>query len=371
MNNNEIKNDTNTYTCIGVIIPVYNGEKYLQEAVYSVLSQECKDLIVVIINDGSKDNSLAIAEQIAAEDSRVYVLNQKNQGVSVARNNGIEFLLKKNVKYIAFLDSDDVWCDGFYTEDLKDTFLSNKSDVFHFSWFYGNESLSKGKLNKAESAEFCGYELSPWEGHFCSHIFNAALFADFDVCFPEGIKLNEDVVFLFYIIAFSKKMVVIDRNSFIYRSNASSVVHSKKKMSIAYFESVIPSWYWLMDKMSNIDNNEAVKYRKSQCLTMIKTYLCEYIKEAIKNGEPLKEIEENIKNSKYIYLFNDPDVWVDNSCLEFWNAFHKKPSWVWIKTRIYSIIFNTARKYLRNNKFIQKRRYNIDLSAYYTKQQLP
>ena len=368
---NELLNLKNADICLGVIIPVYNGEKFLKESVYSVLSQECKDLIVVIINDGSKDNSLAIAEQIAYEDNRVFILNQENQGVSVARNNGIEFLLKKNVEYIAFLDADDVWCNGFYTEDLRDKFLSEKTDIYHFSWFYGNESLSMGKLNKAESAEFCGYELSPWEGPFCSHIFNATLLADFNVRFPEGIKLNEDVVFLFYFIAFSKKMVVIDRNSFVYRSNASSVVHSKKKMSIAYFESVIPAWNWLMDKMSNIDNNEAVKYRKSQCLTMIKTYLCEYIKEAIKNGEPLKEIKENIEKYQYSYLFDNQEIWVDDSRLEFWNAFHKKPLWVFIKTRIYSIIFNIARKYLRNNKFTQKKRYNTDLSAYYTKKQLP
>lgn len=65
---------------LAVIIPTYNGEKYIEQSIYSVLNQPCKDLIVVVVNDGSKDNTQLIVEEIASNDNRVILLNQKKQG---------------------------------------------------------------------------------------------------------------------------------------------------------------------------------------------------------------------------------------------------------------------------------------------------
>ena len=65
---------------LAVIISVFNGEKYIKQSIYSVLNQPCKDLIVVVVNDGSKDNTQLIVEEIASKDNRVILLNQKKQG---------------------------------------------------------------------------------------------------------------------------------------------------------------------------------------------------------------------------------------------------------------------------------------------------
>ena len=71
---------------VSVVIPVYNTEKYVREAVESIMNQTLRELEIIIINDGSTDNSLQVVEELAAADSRIQVYSQTNQGGSVARN---------------------------------------------------------------------------------------------------------------------------------------------------------------------------------------------------------------------------------------------------------------------------------------------
>lgn len=89
---------------ISVVIPVYNTESYLEEAVRSIMEQTYTDIEIIIIDDGSTDNSLSIAHSLAREDSRISVYSQENQGQSVARNHGLS---KAGGDYVYFMDSDD------------------------------------------------------------------------------------------------------------------------------------------------------------------------------------------------------------------------------------------------------------------------
>lgn len=90
---------------ISVIIPVYNTEEYVKEAVDSVRTQTLAEIEIIAVNDGSTDGSLRVLEQLAHEDSRIRVVSQPNQGQSVARNNAIKLAAGK---YLYFMDSDDV-----------------------------------------------------------------------------------------------------------------------------------------------------------------------------------------------------------------------------------------------------------------------
>ena len=90
---------------VSVIIPVYNTEAYVKEAVDSVRLQTLHDLEILLVNDGSTDNSLRILEQLAAEDSRIKLITQKNSGQSAARNNALKLA---SGTYLYFMDSDDV-----------------------------------------------------------------------------------------------------------------------------------------------------------------------------------------------------------------------------------------------------------------------
>ncbi len=89
---------------ISVIVPVYNCEKYLEKCINSILSQTFDDLELILINDGSSDNSGKICDEFKEKDSRVKIVHQKNMGVSVARNVGLDV---SEGKYIGFIDGDD------------------------------------------------------------------------------------------------------------------------------------------------------------------------------------------------------------------------------------------------------------------------
>ena len=89
---------------VSVIIPVYNTEKYVRQAVESIRRQTLKDIEIIIVNDGSTDGSMTILEELAAQDERIKLFSQENQGQSIARNFALQ---KVGGKYLYFMDSDD------------------------------------------------------------------------------------------------------------------------------------------------------------------------------------------------------------------------------------------------------------------------
>lgn len=124
-----------------IIIPVYNAEKYIENTLRSVINQNEDNFEIVVIDDGSTDNSLNIIKRIAKSDKRIKVFSQKNQGVSCARNLGLD---KTNGKYILFLDSDD---------ELPQYTLSNYYKIFQIEnpdIIEGNVVTNKRK-NKCKS----------------------------------------------------------------------------------------------------------------------------------------------------------------------------------------------------------------------------
>ncbi|MCR2038470.1 glycosyltransferase [Adlercreutzia caecimuris] len=92
---------------VSVVIPVYNCEKYIHEAIESVIAQSYLDWELIAVDDGSTDGSSEILDEFSC-DPRIHVIHQENGGVAAARNAGIELC---SGRYIAFLDADDIWCD--------------------------------------------------------------------------------------------------------------------------------------------------------------------------------------------------------------------------------------------------------------------
>lgn len=110
---------------ISIIIAVYNNEKYLPFAVNSVLKQDVKDIEIIIIDDGSTDNTPIIADELAKSDNRIKVIHQENQWIFASFNNGIEIA---KGEYIYILNSDDALVDGCL-KILKNMAMEYKPDV--------------------------------------------------------------------------------------------------------------------------------------------------------------------------------------------------------------------------------------------------
>ncbi|HUR66494.1 MAG TPA: glycosyltransferase [Chitinophagaceae bacterium] len=112
---------------VSVVIPVYNGEKYLEATLRSVMNQSLKDIEIYVVNDASKDSSAAIVEQLQKIDSRIHLINKKNSGVADSRNKGLE---ASKGTFVAFLDQDDIWGETNLEEKVNAILESDKKWAF-------------------------------------------------------------------------------------------------------------------------------------------------------------------------------------------------------------------------------------------------
>ena len=151
---------------ISVIIPAYNAEKYLSETISSVQSQTYDDWELVIVNDGSKDNTATLAEGIAAQDLRVRVVHQKNAGLSGARNSGLAVASAES-EYVLFLDADDV-LEPYSLNTLSAMLAANHAaSAAHGLARYINGDSMPARLNEAE--EFGRTRYSVRAGRLLTH----------------------------------------------------------------------------------------------------------------------------------------------------------------------------------------------------------
>lgn len=117
---------------VSIIIPCYNAEKYISDTIQSVINQTYSNWELIIVNDGSTDNSLQTIERFVSRDTRITLYNKKNTGVSDTRNCGIELCTGE---YVAFLDADDVWLEK-NLETKINTLLINSDYDYAFSNMY-------------------------------------------------------------------------------------------------------------------------------------------------------------------------------------------------------------------------------------------
>ena len=294
---------------VSVIVPVYNGEKYISQTIESLIKQPCKDLEIIIINDGSTDKSESICKEFQAKDSRIQYYSQKNSGVSVARNAGIE---KSKGKYIAFLDADDVWCKDFYDDNLVERILSDKCDIISFGLIFADErvtfgSLSpfRGKDNEIEISNKLEYS---WNS-FSAYFYKKNIIDDHNIFFAKKRKYQEDCEFRFKCFCASKTVKCINKYIFVYRNNMLSATHHIKH--IDEFLQTVYVWKdaleWLREKPSYY----SIKAEET-CKVMMINNICEYIRLAAEFGESSDNIKDIlIKNTLMNELKNENNYYMN------------------------------------------------------------
>ncbi len=237
---------------VSVIIPVYNTENYLDETLQSLENQSLNEIEIVCVNDGSTDSSLTILRNHAKMDSRIKIVDQKNRGVSVARNHGVKCA---KGKYVIFADSDDLLpyyacekayeCAEKYKADVvmlgNICFMDGEPiDLNSFSYDENNIDFYTRTEDQNPYINLKVEMTSVW-----NKIWKKSWLVDNDIWFKEGIARGEDG--LFNIIAFSNVNSLVHDNNVFYcyrqnRPNSALTTANAKKI----LQSAIPGAYELI-----------------------------------------------------------------------------------------------------------------------------
>ena len=257
---------------VSVIIPVYNCEKYIEECIESLINQTLQECEFIFVNDGSKDKSEEIIKKYADKDERITLINQKNSGVSVARNVGI----KKAVgEYIGFVDADD-YVESDYYEKLYNTAKNNNCSIVVCNW----KSQINGKENKLSlpfekdkilNKSYIEEKIYPFLiendsfNSVCNKLFNSNLIKENKVEFPVGIELGEDGAFNVQAFTYCKDSYYIDYCGYNYREVEGSATRNivKKdyfKRALNVYESNLKEYDKWPIKKDKIEKLKAIKF---------------------------------------------------------------------------------------------------------------
>ena len=214
---------------VGVIIPVYNVEKYLKECLDSVLSQTYQNILVVLVDDASTDSSVSICKQYCKKDSRFMLLqNEVNQGLGQTRNNAIKYLLKENIcEYVVFLDSDDYIlpdCVRILLKSVVETGCNIGISKYTHQLSMLTSDDSYIKIAGVDFYKYRGrYKAFP-SNCATSKIYKLSLFKK--CFFPVGI--HEDIAIIPILIMNENDIVLVDSTFYFYRINQASITNKKK-----------------------------------------------------------------------------------------------------------------------------------------------
>lgn len=211
---------------VSVIIPAYNAEEYLGFCLDTVIAQTHKNLEIIIINDGSKDNTGKICDEYANKDSRIKVIHQENKGLSGARNAALDIMTGE---YIAFIDSDD-FISKDYTEKLLNLCIENNSQIAACHAFDVEQRTFKEPdkdhtiqtLTNQKLLSNIGV-LDSYYDTVISKLFHCSLFSE--IVFPVGL-IHEDSYIILNLIEKAKKISFTTEHLYYYYLSPNSIMRS-------------------------------------------------------------------------------------------------------------------------------------------------
>lgn len=200
---------------VSIVVPVFNVEKYLEHCINSILQQDYKNLELILVDDGSSDNSGVICDYYEDKDNRIKVLHTTNRGVSNARNSGINLI---SGEYVLFADSDD-WLEKDMISHLVSAFEKNDCDLAMCDVYYVTVD-ENGKMEKADQkkwGEFSSETNIEDEGIYRAFFINSGTLWNKlikteiieDIKFDIGQRYGEDLAYLLKLIPNIKRVTVI------------------------------------------------------------------------------------------------------------------------------------------------------------------
>lgn len=299
---------------ISIIVPVYNTATYLQKCIDSLVSQTYPDIEIILVNDGSTDESLKICKENSKRYENIKVFSQNNSGVSAARNRGIR---ESQGKYITFVDSDDeLFLDAI--ETMYELIVSDELDLV-------SASMTSDKRIKCvedkKNTVFCGEktvalaleEISP---SACAKLYRKE--SIYGIWFEEDKKINEDGFFVFECYMRQLRVIITSRTVYMYRKRSGSASRSEfseKYLDMLYFMEKKKNWIeqfypQFTDKMQEIEVRTNLNMLQLLCYNYDKRYdileknCCAFIRKKWKiNTQSFLRYEKRVYYAVHLRLY--------------------------------------------------------------------
>ena len=314
---------------ISIIVPIYNIEEYLEKCVKSIQKQTYKNIEILLVDDGSKDNCASMCDNMALKDERIKVIHKKNGGLSSARNEGIKHATGK---YICFVDGDDFIRED-YCEVLYNALVETKSDVSAVSYkeiknsktrIYNSAARSKKEFddkltlyNRNETI----IQFLHWKNFRIAwnKLYKASILKD--VWFKEGTTF-EDMFFNYKVLSKCKKVAYVNSPCYCYirRDGSISTTYSEKNLN-DFADAILDVYYGVKEKYPRLAKHN--HYALLQWLTSL----------SLKYMSANEKYPKVIKKSNII--FNELNEYIEKNDMAFLQMLSK-----WEKACLYSINYN-------------------------------
>lgn len=282
---------------LSVIVPIYNVAPYLKECLDSVISQTYQNLQIILINDGSRDESEKIAQEYLS-DSRVELVSVQNGGLSKARNIGLD---RAKGEYVYFIDSDDYIAKGFLQEMVE---IAQRFEVE----FVCNDQIVSFGINEAKYKQ----REEPKEAKIDSQsirlggavwrcLFAKSLLQRSGVRFLEG-KIYEDEAFLYMVLPFLNRFVRYCGEAYFYRQRENSIINNHKKFRSYDLLDVFEAIYRFYQEKGFLQRLDPPYYFLYKSAYKYKNEI-EYLNKAKKLAKHLCISPQGIKDRERIMLY--------------------------------------------------------------------
>jgi glycosyltransferase involved in cell wall biosynthesis len=226
-------------TKVSIMIPAYNVEQYIERCIISAINQTLRDIEIIVVNDGSTDNTSIIIDRLAQEDSRIVIINKKNAGLPSARNSSLDVA---KGEYIQILDGDD-WLEKTACEELynfakkneldlvvTDYYLDDDSGTISYEYVFNN---AQGILSSSEVLQKIFTESD--SGMLCNRFVHKELYTNLRL--PEHISYGEDIVTSSRLAIKSNRTAKLEKAFYHYIYNPKSITKDEVgKKAYQYFE---------------------------------------------------------------------------------------------------------------------------------------
>lgn len=299
---------------ISVIIPCYNIEKYISKTIDSILNQKFNNFEIILVDDGSIDNTGKILDEYLKKDNRIRVIHKKNEGVAIARNTG---LLESNGEYIYFLDGDD-YVSNSYFEDMSKIILKNNLEIIISPYYIEKNNkkflLSSNIKEKNYDKDFILKNL------FTRKICKAAMGTSLikkeiivknNIFFNEKLSYSEDYHFIIRVFFKAKSFYYTNKSYFTYVQREGSAINSKLNLkrldtlralidlenNLNIENKNLKNYFYLFYTISFIGNINVLSKQKN----LEKESLRLYLKELNLYSKQLNKLKFIFKKEYFIY----------------------------------------------------------------------